>query len=595
MCVCQEVKKLLHINKTLIRMSKGFRGWIFVIAALKIAVLVGITMFANAIGTILGQLYERGAGDVDFTTLIARSFIASVIMLVGELLIGEVEHICTAKARVSIRSEIFSKLLELDVKDVSRIGATNTINSSVDGVELIQMYYNRYIPGLIYSVAAPIYTFFALMNKCLPAAILLLVVSLVVTPLNNIFRNKIDKLKSDYWTGMNNLSSYYVEGIKGMTTTEVYNRGDDREAELNKRANFVSRIIIRIMQLNFSSIGLSELIMNLSIFAAVAICGGQLLAGSIALPSALTVLMLSFGFFGSIRHLQWIEHEAIQGIAAAGKIAEVLDVDTKREISPDRSKKNDFAGISLENVTFSYDNENDILKGVDIQIPQNATVALAGESGCGKSTVVNMLLRFYDAKTGRITIDGRDYKSIAPEDLRKEIIMVPQQVYIFSGNIRDNLLMADDSSGDEKLLSVLDQVKLGDWVRSLSEGLDTHVGDAGSKLSGGQRQKIGIARAILSDAPYIVFDESTSSVDEDSEREIWECIKGLGKTRTLIIISHRLSTIRNADCIYVLEDGKVTEKGDHNTLMKNNGIYSRLVTQQNELEENAVLGGDQVG
>ena len=155
--------------------------------------------------------------------------------------------------------------------------------------------------------------------------------------------------------------------------------------------------------------------------------------------------------------------------------------------------------------------------------------------------------------------------------------------------------MADDSSGDEKLLSVLDQVKLGDWVRSLSEGLDTHVGDAGSKLSGGQRQKIGIARAILSDAPYIVFDESTSSVDEDSEREIWECIKGLGKTRTLIIISHRLSTIRNADCIYVLEDGKVTEKGDHNTLMKNNGIYSRLVTQQNELEENAVLGGDQVG
>ena len=335
--------------------------------------------------------------------------------------------------------------------------------------------------------------------------------------------------------------------------------------------------------------------MNLSIFAAVAICGGQLLAGSIALPSALTVLMLSFGFFGSIRHLQWIEHEAIQGIAAAGKIAEVLDVDTKREISPDRSKKNDFAGISLENVTFSYDNENDILKGVDIQIPQNATVALAGESGCGKSTVVNMLLRFYDTKTGRITIDGRDYMSIAPEDLRKEIIMVPQQVYIFSGNIRDNLLMADDSAGDEKLLSVLDQVKLGDWVRSLSEGLDTNVGDAGSKLSGGQRQKIGIARAILSDAPYIVFDESTSSVDEDSEREIWECIKGLGKTRTLIIISHRLSTIRNADCIYVLEDGKVTEKGDHNTLMKNNGIYSRLVTQQNELEESAVLGGGQVG
>ena len=180
-------------------MSKGFRFWIFAIAALKIMVLVGITMFANSIGSILGQLYS-GEGQVDFTVLIVRSIIASVIMLVGEILVGEVEHICTAKARLNIRSEIFNKLLDLDVRDISKIGATNTINSSVDGVELIQMYYNRYLPGLIYSVAAPIYMFFALMNKCLPAAIVLLIVSLIVTPLNNIFRNTIDKLKSDYST-----------------------------------------------------------------------------------------------------------------------------------------------------------------------------------------------------------------------------------------------------------------------------------------------------------------------------------------------------------------------------------------------------------
>ena len=581
---------MLHINKTLIRMSKGFRAWIFVIAALKVMVLVGITMFANSIGSILGQLYDSESGDVDFSVLIVRSIIASVIMLVGEILVGEVEHICTAKARVNIRSEIFDKLLELDVKDVKKIGATNTINSSVDGVELIQMYYNRYLPGIIYSVAAPLYTFFALMNKCLPAAIVLLVVSLTVTPLNNIFRNKIDKLKSDYWSGMNNLTSYYVESIKGMTTSEVYNRGDDREAELNNRASFVSRIIIRIMQLNFSSIGLSELLMNLSIFAAVAICGGQLIAGAIALPSALTVLMLSFGFFGSIRHLQWIEHEAIQGIAAAGKIAEVLDVDTTKEISPDTSKKNDFKGIRLENVTFSYDGKKQILNGVDIDIPEGSTVALAGESGCGKSTVVNMLLRFYDAQEGMITFDGRDYISIPPEELRRKIIMVPQAVYIYSGNIRDNLLLANAMASDEELLEVLDEVKLGDWVRAQKDGLRTGVGDAGSKLSGGQRQKIGIARAILSDAPYIVFDESTSSVDEDSEREIWECIRGLGKTRTLIIISHRLSTIRNADRIYLLEDGKVSDSGNHEQLMSREGLYHSLVTEQNELEEQAVLG-----
>lgn len=585
---------MLHINKTLIRLSKGIRGWIIAIAALKIMVLVGITMFANSIGSILGGMYD-GSGNVNFTALIVRSVIASVIMLVGEILVGEAEYMCSAKARVSIRTEIFDKLLDIDVRDISRMGATNTINSSVDGVELMQMYYNRYLPGLIYSVAAPIYTFFALMDKCLPAAIVLLVVSLVVTPLNNIFRNKIDKLKSDYWSGMNDLTSYYVESIKGMTTSEVYNRGDDREAELGKRAGFVSSIIIRIMQLNFSSIGLSEIIMNLSIFAAVVICGVSLAAGAIALPAALTVLMLSFGFFGSIRKLQWIEHEAIQGIAASGKIAEILEVDTKRDLSDDTGTKNDFQGIVLDNVSFSYDGKKEILKGVDISIPKNSTVALAGESGCGKSTVVNMLLRFFDPVSGMITIGGRDYMSIEPEKLRKKIIMVPQQVYIFSGSIRDNLTIASGKATDEEMMTVLDQVKLGDWVREQKDGLSTPVGDAGSKLSGGQRQKIGIARAILSDAPYIVFDESTSSVDETSENEIWDCIRNLGKTRTLIIISHRLSTIRGADKIYVLEDGLVSECGNHRELMKNKGLYFRLVTQQNELEENAVLGGVSVG
>lgn len=583
---------MLHINKTLIRLSKGFRGWILVIAALKIVVLLGITMFANSIGTLLSQLYYSDPGQVDFVNLVARSVIASLIMLVGEILIGEVEHICTSMSRVNVRSEIIKKLLELDVKDVNKIGATNTINSSVDGVELIQMYYTRYLPGLIYSVAAPLYIFFALMNKCLPAAIILLLVALAVTPLNNIFRAKIDKLKTGYWTGMNDLTSYYVESIKGMTTSEVYNRGEDREAELNKKADFVSSIIIRIMTLNFSSIGFSEIIMNLSIFAAMIICGIQLATGTIELSGALTVFMLSFGFFGSIRHLQWIEHEAIQGIAASNKIANVIDTDTARQISGDREKKNDFDGIRLENVCFSYNEKKETLKDVNIDIPKNKTTALAGESGCGKSTIVNMLLRFYDSKTGSITIDGRDYMSIPPEELRKQIIMVPQQVYIFSGNIRDNLRIATEDKDDGALLEVLDQVKLGDWVRSLPQGLDSSVGDAGSRLSGGQRQKIGIARAILSDAPYIVFDESTSSVDEDSEREIWECIRGLGKTRTLIVISHRLSTIRNADTIYVLDDGKVSEHGDHNELMEAGGIYSRLVKEQDLLEATAVKGAE---
>ena len=214
-------------------------------------------------------------------------------------------------------------------------------------------------------------------------------------------------------------------------------------------------------------------------------------------------------------------------------------------------------------------------------------MALAGLSGCGKSTLASLIMRFVDASSGDIYIEGKHYNSMSVAELRKKIILVPQSVYLFTGTIRDNLLLADPNATDEKLLEVLDEVKLKDFVLSLENGLDSSVGDSGSRLSGGQKQKIGIARALLSNAPYIIFDEATSAVDSDSEQEIWKCIEELSNTKTLIIISHRLSTIKNANIIYMLENGQILESGNHEELMKNKQLYYRLVTEQDALERMA--------
>ena len=181
-------------------------------------------------------------------------------------------------------------------------------------------------------------------------------------------------------------------------------------------------------------------------------------------------------------------------------------------------------------------------------------------------------------------MEGRDYTSYTPEELRKRVIMVPQTVSLFSGTIGENLRIAAPEASDEELLAALEDVRLKDWVLAQPQGLDTAIGDGGSKLSGGQRQKMGIARALLCRAEYIIFDESTSSVDLESEREIWNCIEELAQTRTLIIISHRLSTIQNAGRIYVLENGRIAEEGGHGELMKHHGLYRRLVEEQAELE-----------
>lgn len=566
-------------------MSKGFRGWIVLIALLKVMVLVGMTMFANSIGGVLGQLFDlESLNSEAIKNQLVMAFIASLMMLLGDVLVGEAEHRCTAKARICIRKQIFSKVLELDVGDVDVLGATSTINSAVDGVETMQQYYNRYLPGLLYSVIAPVYLFFAIKDKCLAAAVLLLVLALGVTPLNNFFRVIIDKLKTDYWQSLGDLTSYYLESINSLTTTELFGRGPDREKTLKGKTQHLSDIIIGVMKINFSSIGMSEVIMNVGIVGATVIVCTQLIAGKIDLVAALTVLLLSYSFFGSIRSLQWIAHSALMGIAAAQNVASILDIDTERPLVPDENPEMGFEGIRLENVSFAYKGRNNVLKNVSIEIPKGETVAIAGESGCGKSTIVNMLLRFYDARDGKITLDGRNYSSLDPAALRRRIIMVPQYVYVFSGTLRENLLIADKDATEAELYEVLERVKLADWVRSNPEGLDFNVGEAGSRLSGGQRQKVGIARALLCRAEYIIFDEATSSVDEESERKIWACIDELSETRTLIIISHRLSTIRNAKRIYVLEDGCVAEHGDHESLMKNGGLYSRLVREQEQLE-----------
>ena len=577
---------MLLLNKTLLRMARGLWRWILLITGLKLAALIGLTAFARIISSFLGNVNSPELTAVDAGQAILSALLAAAAMLLSELLTGEVEYRCTAKARQSLRAGIFSKVLALDVGNIEKIGPVSAITSSVDGVESMQVYYSKYLPGLLYSLIAPFYLFFQVQQVSFSSAILLFAVSLLLLPVNNIFRRHIEKLKTEYWSSLEDLTGYYLESVQGLTTLKLFGQDENRTRVLAEKSRGFNNKIMDVMKVNFSSFLLTDGLIYGAVVVVAAIAAWQLLNGNLSLSDGLMVLLLSFGFFGSVRQLMSATHSALAGVSAADKVERLLAVDTSRPYHPDMPEEEDsYDGIRLEHVSFRYQERNAALKDISLEIPKGKVTALVGLSGSGKSTIAALLMRFYDLENGRILLEGRDYTSFTPEELRRRVIMVPQTVHLYSGTLAENLRMAAPAATDEELMEVLREVRLKEWVLSQPDGLNTSVGDAGGKLSGGQRQKIGIARALLCKAEYIIFDEATSSVDMESEREIWSCIDELSQTRTLIIISHRLSTIQNADVIYVLENGQIAQKGIHEELMQNTGLYRQLVGEQAKLEQ----------
>lgn len=576
---------MLLLNKTLLRLARGLWQWILAIAAVSFLTLVGTTALAEIVSQFLGSLFEPQVVLSTVKSAVGAAFLASVFTFLAQLVKGLIEYKTAAKARSTMRKTIFSKVMELDAGGIEKIVPTSAITAAVDAVEQMQAYFSSYLPSLIFSVIAPIYLFFHLKNISLIVAVLLLFVSLILFPLHNVFRGKIEALRKTYWRSLDDMTGYYMDGLRGLTTLKLFDRDREHSRVLGEKADVLNKNINAFMKINFTSFLVTELLIYAAITVSLVICITGMRNGDITIAQALTVLMLSYSYFSAIRQLMSASHSALTAISAAGKVEEILQTDTSRPYNPELpADPEHFDGIRMEHVSYGYEGRSRALQDVSLTIPRGSSVALVGLSGCGKSTAASLLMRFCDPDQGTIFIEGKEYRSVTPQQLRTNIAMVPQQVNLFSGTIRENLLLADPNANDEKLKEALSEAGLGSFLKTLPKGLDSDVGNAGAALSGGQRQKMGIARALLSEAQYMIFDEATSSVDPQSEREIWETIGRLSKTRTLIIISHRMSTIQNANCIYVLEKGVVAQRGSHAELMQQGGLYRELVTRQQAME-----------
>ena len=576
---------MLFMNKTLLRLARGLWLWILAIAGVSFLTLVGTTALAEIIAGFLGSLFEPQEALSSAGSAIRGALLVALFTFCAQMGKGLLEYKTAAEARTSMRRMIFSRVLELDAGGIEKIGPVSAITASVDAVEQMQMYFSTYLPSLICSILAPVYLFFHLKNISMPVALLLLAVSLVLLPVNNLFRCRIEQIRKTYWKSLDDMTGYYMDSLRGLTTLKLFDRDQEHSRILGEKADILNYNINCFMKVNFTSFLVTEAMIYAAILFALVNSAGRIADGSMTIAQALIVLMLSYSYFSAAKELMNASHSALTAIAAAGKVEEILDTDTSRPYEPSLPEDPElFEGIRMDHVSYGYEGRSRALQDISLTVPKGKTVAMVGLSGCGKSTTASLLMRFCDPLSGNIYIEGKDYCSMKPEELRKHIAMVPQQVNLFSGTIRENLLLADPGAKDAALLEALEEAGLGAFIRSQSKGLDSDVGNAGSSLSGGQRQKMGIARALLSRAEYMIFDEATSSVDPQSEKEIWETIGHLAESRTLIIISHRMSSVQNADCIYVLRDGRVAQHGTHEALMAEGGLYKELVVRQQAME-----------
>lgn len=577
---------MLLLEKTLLKMTKGLWIWIISLVVIRVCSLVMITNFASNISYFLGNMMSPSFTHDEIRNVVIQIIIVSILIFVFQLIQGELEYRAQAAARSSIRQKLFTKTMSLDAGYIEKIGPNSAITSAVDGVEQMQVYFSVYLPSLIFSVIAPVYLFTKIYPSSFFIACILLVVSFVLLPLHNVFRYRIEKLRKSYWKSLEDMTGYYLDSIRGLSTLKLFDQSDKHAEVLGEKADYLNRQINEFMKVNFTSFLVTEGIIYITLFLCVFIAINGFVNKTMDLSGVLMILLLGYSYFGSIRQLMSATHDALTAVSAATRAEEILAVESEK-IRQNKKQDSYQEGILLKDVSFSYEGRKEVLQNINIEIEKSKTTALVGLSGCGKSTIASMLMKFIYPSSGAIYLNGKDYACMNREEIAKYIVMVPQTVSLFNDTIRNNLLLANPFASDEQLWQVLHEVSLDKHIQKMSDGLDAMVSEFGSNLSGGQKQMMGIARALLTDAEYIIFDEATSAVDPESEKIIWDCINKLSKKRTLIIISHRLSAIRNADQIIVLRAGAVEEIGNHDELMKNHGLYRDLVEEQNKLEVQA--------
>ena len=564
------------IDKRLYNFSGNIKKYISITTFLSCVKLIANIFFYFIFAFLLVSLINK-----DFSFSYSHIIISIlIIVFVRQFSTIKVAHMLgnlVVDVKRNLRKLILEKTLKLGLAYSQLFKTQELIHLSVDNIEQLEVYFGGFLTQFYYCIVSSFILFFSIAYFNLKIAFILLGFSLAIPLSLYIILDKVKKIQKKYFAKYMNVGTLFLDSLQGLTILKIYGTDEKREEEIAKMSEEFRIETMRVLKMQLLSIAVINWIIYAGTILAIVTSVKLFLNGSLGLFPMLFIFMLAPEFFIPMRTLTSLFHVAMTGVSAAENIISFVD-SPERNNNGNKEFKNENE-IKVSKLNFSYPDGTQSLKDIDMTFKKGNLTAVVGHSGCGKSTLVSVLAGELKSKKNEIFVDNVDIQNIKIEDKIKNILKITHDSHIFSGTVRENLTMANENLSDETMIEVLKKVKLWGVL-----SLDTILESQGKNLSGGQAQRVALARALLYDASVYIFDEATSNIDIESEEIILNIIYSLSKEKTVIYISHRLPAIKNADCIYVMDKGKVIENGKHDELYAKKELYYNMYKHQEELE-----------
>lgn len=566
------------IDKNLFKLLGSNKKYIFYTVGLQVLGMIANIGITACICRAVGLAAARAAAD-SYLPLLLLALLCVLLRFALSCRTGDLRDLLGRRVKKDLRAKLYDKIVVLGVHSTETLSVAGLTQVALEGVEQLDLYFSSYIPQFFFAVISPFLLFFICVRiEWRVAAVLLCCVPLI--PLSIVAVSKYaEKIFAKYWGKYTSMGDKFLDSVQGLKELKIFRADERQHRRMNENAEEFRKITMKVLVMQLASTTIMDLVAYGGAGLGIALALHSMRSHGLRPVDALFLCLVSVEFFLPLRSFGSAFHIAMNGASAGKKILSFLEAPEPvwgREAVKDTE-------ICLDRVSFSYDGRREVLRDISLRFPRKGCTAIVGESGCGKSTIVNLIAGLYRPLQGAVTVGNIPLQELSRENYYSHLAVVSYNTYLFNSSVRDNFRLAKADVTDREIENALEEVNLAEFIRQ-NGGLDRVLSEDAVNLSGGQKQRLALAVNLVADKDIYLFDEATSNIDVESEALIMRRIDALSRSKSVIVISHRLENVIHADRICYMEHGEITERGTHDELLARGAGYAKLYRTQKALE-----------